>query len=274
VGLVVADRAVESAAALPDRSPVQPSGGLPAVVRFLQAGTASREPAAAVSRRPASATDARIEARGSQALRDSVAVRSIARYAHQDCAEDDLKKHIWPSDGIARQMVRKAIKAISANPVDPGVRTLFTRYFMTSTPPLGKILAIFDKLEAEFRANDYTYECEDDKKNDRCKPPPDSPAMAMAKAAHGYTWSGALGAVTQAHIHLCMNSVRDNKTNECVASTMVHELSHRYAGTDDHAYCNFCNDESCPSGLTTDDALENADSYSGFAYKLWPMTVG
>ena len=94
----------------------------------------------------------------------------------------------------------------------------------------------------------------------------------MAKAAHGYTWQGLQGSLTHAHIHLCMNTVRD-KDNACVASTIIHEMSHRYANTDDHAYCNFCNDDNCPQMLSDADALDNADSYSSFAYKLWPMTI-
>ena len=99
-----------------------------------------------------------------------------------------------------------------------------------------------------------------------------APPDRVAKSAHGYTWDGLLGTLTQAHIHLCMASVRGS-TVECVASTMVHELAHRYGGAGGDTYCNWCDDGDCPRTLTPDDALDNADSYSSFAYKLWPLAV-
>jgi hypothetical protein len=202
-----------------------------------------------------------LEQRGAAALRASVAARSarraVARYAHQDCAEDDLRNHIWPADYIARQMVRKAIRALSASPVEPAVQALFPKYFMTSTPSIARILHVLDQVEVEFRDNDYTYECEDDCDSDD----------------NGYTWSGVLGAITSSHIHLCMTNFR-SRSNECLARTIVHEFTHRYAGTDDNGYCKTgCGYSSCPADLTPDNALENADSYACFVYELWPMTL-
>src|SRR5689334_777290 len=82
-----------------------------------------------------------IEEPGAAALRASVAGRrAVARYAHQDCSEDDLRNHIWPADYPARRMVRKAVRALSANPIEPAVRALFPKYFMTSTPSVARIL--------------------------------------------------------------------------------------------------------------------------------------
>ena len=183
--------------------------------------------------------------------------RTLARYAHSDCTEDDLKNHVWPADYLARQMVKKAIKALSASPIEPSVAALFPKYFMTGSPSVAKILRVFDKVDAEFRDNDYTYECEEDCKSDD----------------NGYTWSGFVGALTSSHIHLCMNNFR-SRSNECLARTIVHEFTHRYAGTDDNGYCKTgCGYSSCPAGLTADDALENADSHACFAYELWPMRL-
>jgi len=190
--------------------------------------------------------------------------------AEPEAAAPQPVAHIWPSDALAREMVKKAIRALSAKSIDPSVSALLACYFMTSSPNPGSILKIFDELDAEFRANDYTYECEDDEKNDRCKRVPDS--STMAKAAHGYTWGTFLGAITQAHIHLCMNTV-SGQDNDCVASTIIHEMSHRYEGTEDHAYCNFCDEQECPKELSASDALDNADSFSAFAYKLWRITL-
>jgi hypothetical protein len=175
----------------------------------------------------------------------------IRRYAHEDCTEDDLKTHIWPSDYIARQMTKKAIRVMTASPVDPSVTPLLSKYFMTATPSAAAILKVFDKIDVEYTANDYKYECEDDCSGQKL----------------GYVY----GIWTD--IHLCMNHLR-SFTNDCIARTMVHEMSHYYAGTDDNAYCKSdCGFSSCPSSLSAADALENADSFACFAYELYPMAV-
>ena len=76
----------------------------------------------------------------------------VQRYSHQDCTEDDLKNHVWPADGLASQMVKKAIRVLSATAIDPSVTPLFTKYFMTSSPSPARLLKVFDKIDAEFRA--------------------------------------------------------------------------------------------------------------------------
>lgn len=52
------------------------------------------------------------------------------------------------------------------------------------------------------------------------------------------------------------------------AETMIHEATHKYAGTED--YCYFKNDAKTPDGVFTDKAraLQNADSYGWFAVKI------
>jgi hypothetical protein len=181
----------------------------------------------------------------------------LARYAHQDCAEDDLKSHIWPADFLARQMVTKALTALSSSPIDPAVTALFSKYFMTSTPSISAIQSVFNAVQSEFADNDYTYECEE----------------SCPSTDNGYTWSGIVGALTSSHIHLCMNNFR-SRSNECLARTIVHEFTHRYAGTSDNGYCKSgCGYSSCPSSLTAPNALANADSYACFAYELWGLTL-
>lgn len=154
-------------------------------------------------------------------------------------------------------MVTKAISALSASPVAPSVAALFPKYFMTTSPNVSGILGVFNTVNAEFAANDYTYECEED-----CE-----------STDNGYTWSGLVGALTSSHIHLCMNNFR-SRPNECLARTIVHEFTHRYAGTDDNGYCKSgCGDSQCPADLTPDKALDNADSFACFAHELWPLPI-
>ena len=175
----------------------------------------------------------------------------LQRYSHEDCTEDDLKAHVWPADYIARQMTKKAIRVLSTGPVPASVTPLLSKYFMNSTPSLAAILKVYDKIDVEYGANDYTYECEDD----------------CSGTKLGYVWG------FWSDIHLCMNHLR-GWSNDCIARTMVHEMSHYYAGTDDNAYCKSgCGFTSCPSSLSADDALKNADSYACFAYELYPMGV-
>lgn len=50
--------------------------------------------------------------------------------------------------------------------------------------------------------------------------------------------------------------------------TLIHEATHKYAGTND--YCYFEDDSYNPDGVFTDkiEALKNADSYAWFVYKM------
>jgi Lysine-specific metallo-endopeptidase len=162
-------------------------------------------------------------------------------------------------------MVKKAIKALSASTIDPQVAAVLPKYFKTSSPKIAKILSVLDKVDVAFNDNDYTYECEQ-----TCDP-----------EELAYTWMGFAGAITQAHIHICMGRIGGTVTNECVARSIVHEFAHRYGGVDDakpHHRCKNTTDRclhtsECPAELTPEKALDNADSYAGFAYELWPMTL-
>ena len=175
----------------------------------------------------------------------------VQRYSHQDCEESDLRAHIWPADRIARQMVEKAIRVLSASPVDPAVTPLLSKYFMSNAPSISTILAVFRKIKKDFDGNDYQYECEDDCEDEN---------------AYVYgIWTD---------IHLCMNMLR-GKANDCIASTIVHEFSHYSANTDDESgRCYDCASfPGCPVSLSASDATDNADSYAAFAYELYPMSV-
>ncbi len=175
----------------------------------------------------------------------------VQRYSHQDCEERDLRAHIWPADRIARQMVEKAIRVLSASPVNPAVTPLLSKHFMSSTPSISTILAVFRKIKKDFDGDDYQYECEDD-----------------CEEENAYVY----GIWTD--IHLCMNML-GGKANDCIASTIVHEFSHYSANTDDESgRCYDCASfPGCPSSLSASDATDNADSYAAFAYELYPMSV-
>lgn len=169
----------------------------------------------------------------------------VQRYGYEDCTDSDITA-IDAADGIARQMVDKALRVINADPIDPAVVALFEKYFQTANPDLGEMREVFEDCREAFNDDDYVYECEDD-----CE----------GKVAYVYgVWSD---------IHLCTNKM-GSKTDRYVASVIVHEFSHYYGGTDDEEYCH---ERQCPAGLSADDALDNADSYSGFVYDLHVLSV-
>lgn len=173
----------------------------------------------------------------------------LQRYSHEDCTDADLRTHIWPADGIAKRKVNAAIAAVTASPVSPTTEALFAKYFMTRAPDVTVIKKVFRKLKTAFDDDRYTYECEED-----CK--------SETNAYSGFAWD----------IHLCMNNLR-GRANDCIARTIIHEFTHKYAGTGHgwwfstaHCYSG-CNTAGCPSDLSPSDALGNAYSFAGFAHE-------
>jgi hypothetical protein len=176
--------------------------------------------------------------------------RVVQRYSHEDCTEADLRAHVWPADGIAKRKVDASIAAVTASPVSATTEALFAKYFMTRTPDTGAIAAVFRKVKAAFDGDKYTYECEED-------------CDAGTNAYSGWAWD----------VHLCMNNIR-GRANDCIARTIIHEFTHKYAGTGHGwwfgtAACyNGCDTAGCPSNLTPSEALDNAYSYAGFAHEV------
>ncbi len=171
----------------------------------------------------------------------------LSRYSHKNCAEADLHDSIWPADHLARQMVLDAMAAVTAKPIGAGA--LFADYFMTPTPDFLTVLTPFAKVGQAFADNDYTYEC-----HEKCE---DKEELAHVSN---------IGSIRYGNIHLCMNKLRSNPNN-CFANTIVHEFMHRFADMSDHLYCHTGCLIGCPGGMTVDEALDNADSYAGFAYE-------
>ena len=177
---------------------------------------------------------------------------TVQRYTHEDCADPDLRAHIWPADAIARGMTEKAIRVLGTVPLNAAVTPLLTRYFMTATPDLPTLLKVYGAAKAAFDADGYQYECEEE-----CDP-----------GEIGYVYG------VWSDVHMCMPKVRSLANNTCIARTIVHEFTHYYGGTDDNAYCKSgCAYSSCPASLSASDAEDNADSYACFAYELYPMAV-
>jgi Domain of unknown function (DUF4157)/Lysine-specific metallo-endopeptidase len=181
----------------------------------------------------------------------------LARYSHSDCSEDDLRSYVWPADGVAKQMVNKAIRVLGASPTDPAVTPLLAKYFMSSAPNITTILGVYQKIQSDFTADNYTYECEDG-----C----DEDESAYVRARLRYVGISP-------NIHLCMTLLR-TYTRNCMASIIVHEFSHYSAHTDDKSACYVsCDTSGCPATFSQSDALDNASSYANFTLELFTVSI-
>jgi hypothetical protein len=183
---------------------------------------------------------------------------SLQRYHHtSSCTSADLSSVVWPGDHVMRLMVAKAIRVLSASPIDPLVTPLFRKYFMTATPAVATIVGVFNSLQSVITANNYWYECEHD-----CG------ADEAAYVRHRLRYIGI-----NPNLHLCINHM-SGYSLDCNASLILHEMSHYAAHLDDEATgCGACSTTGCPASLSADDALDNTYSYADFALELYPLSV-
>jgi hypothetical protein len=184
--------------------------------------------------------------------------KTIQRYHHHSsCTASDLSGVVWPGDRAFRLMVAKAIRVLSASPIDPRVRALFPKYFMTPTPAVATILGVFTAVQSVITADNYTYECEHS-----CGPD------EAASVRHRLRYIGY-----NPNIHLCINHMSGYTLN-CNASLILHEMTHYASHLDDESTaCGACSTTGCPASLSASDALDNTYSYADFAYELYPMPV-
>lgn len=187
----------------------------------------------------------------------------LQRYAHKHCQEDDLKQHIWLSDGLANRMTKHAVSVLndSSKLADPTVKKLLKMYFKsddTSTVNFFAIKTNYAAIASEFDDDDYTYACEETD-------------CADNEAGYAGRFVGSM--------HLCMPVIRKWERH-CIARLMIHEFMHRYGHMSDEAYCDTnCDGEvtdpsqvyGCPNDLDPDVAPSNPDSYAGFAWAIWEM---
>jgi hypothetical protein len=143
---------------------------------------------------------------------------------------------------MAVRSVGKLKSFLSTPTSDPHVRDLLLKNFNDdSLSTVRQVYANFKKIETELLGEDYQYECEND---------------CDEENAYVYSfWTD---------IHLCMNQVKGLPT-EYIAHVIVHEMSHYAADTSDHEY--FYPGTGVTS-LSPSKAIDNADSYQGFAGRI------
>ncbi len=190
-----------------------------------------------------------------QQTKDNIG-NKISRYSHDSsCKEDDLKSIVWPGDYAAKLLTNNALKILRLAPSDPKLKPLYSKYFMTPTPDVSKIIGVFDSVKAAFDNDNYQYECV----NKDCDYNGEVTTLPLI---------GGIG-----DIRLCVEKL-SGKSDLCVGRTILHEFTHYYRNTDDNGYCKTgCGYGSCPSTLTTDKAVDNADSFACFAYELYSLNI-
>jgi hypothetical protein len=155
----------------------------------------------------------------------------------------------WISTALSK------LRAILANPALPDARThqALRDHFhvgVASTGPhvFGEVRAVhqgFRQVQSAF-SRDVPFECET-----TCDP-----------TVHGYVYTGLFGLIrTYTDVHLCPGWSSNTDANARTV-TVIHEMAHKYAGKDDKAYEW---ETSKYAGLSTADALNNAECYGAFA---------
>jgi Domain of unknown function (DUF4157)/Lysine-specific metallo-endopeptidase len=143
---------------------------------------------------------------------------------------------------VAQTMINRAITALGGTQT-PATVALLDNYFRSHDvhTRLHAMMSFLNILRG-LRSN-FTIECEAPQ-NSTCD----------GNNAYVYTFLSIAG-----NLHLCPGAF-GRSTND-LAETIIHEASHKFDNTDDEAYCW----SGCPTTLSNDDALDNADSFSKFA---------
>ncbi|MCG8419231.1 MAG: M35 family metallo-endopeptidase [Proteobacteria bacterium] len=149
---------------------------------------------------------------------------------------DEQAEMIAQAVGRAKELVDTALAALDS--VDANRAVIQANFQTTEEDGINQIKAKYNKIKSAFSGT-IPIEVEAD----------DTSAVAYVYRL----WSD---------IHLCapwFNQAADKR-----AGTIVHEMSHKYAGTDDNAY----HHDAAYTTLDAKDAINNADSYQWLALDL------
>jgi hypothetical protein len=164
-----------------------------------------------------------------------------------DCTTSNLSE-ISAALPIAKDMLNKAHRYL-LGPSDPRVDAVLQKYFNdhSASTYLHVIIGI-NALIAGY-ASGYRLECEH-------------------VGSFMYSWfcGGGLAYTKLAFTNLHLCDAAFGRSDVDLAETINHESSHKFNSTSDHAYCW---GGSCPSSLSTSNALDNADSFSKLAWDIY-----
>jgi hypothetical protein len=171
----------------------------------------------------------------------------------EDCPRP-RKQMLLSAVQSARSWVDTAVSKVStlvANPatVDPTTHKALQDHFHIASGPtaqdaVGRIRRRLLELQSAF-TREVPFECE----------------TQCDTNVHGYVYTGLFGLIrTASDVHMCPDWFASTNSVE-KAATIIHEMSHKYSGTDDKAY----EWETAKyQGLSTGQALDNAESFGAF----------
>ncbi len=177
--------------------------------------------------------------------------------------EKDMLSVAWPA---AKMMINKALEM--AQPDKGSVNAyLLERYFGADwRKHVPDIRAGYRKIIASWFDWNPRFECLAQTAESCPNDDPHYVTLAyVTKERHVFSKSTPYG-----DVRVCREGfLRSMGDLQRLSATVLHELSHRLDNTSDHAYCS--NPPEC--GLSTEKAIDNADSYAQYARTVFNMSI-
>jgi outer membrane protein OmpA-like peptidoglycan-associated protein len=189
--------------------------------------------------------------------------------ATSECTPDESKQ-LGVGFAAAKIMAQRARAAVRAQDKSDSTRFLLQRYFGDKAlwrENLEEIAAGYSKILDNWKNWDYGAACET-ADQETCKgDDPHRIILAFVNVkGHVFARDEPSGAV-----HVCPAAFTKLGPQE-FASAVLHELSHRLDNTDDRKYCGFSGEGKC-ADLSTEKAIDNADSYAQFARDIFNLSL-
>jgi outer membrane protein OmpA-like peptidoglycan-associated protein len=177
----------------------------------------------------------------------------------KDCSPDQ-RRQLAIAFPMAKLMAQKGLSAVTSPDKGPVIQFLLQRYFgEDALSHLPEIRDGFAKILNNWQDWESRFDCEAQTEGSCPSDDPHARTLAYVKVKkHLFSANEAIGTV-----RVCAASFDDPEDMQELASTLLHELSHRLDNTSDRQYCTKSRDW-C-SKLSTKAAIDNADSYSEFA---------
>ncbi len=186
------------------------------------------------------------------------------------CSADE-REQLSIAFPAAKRMAETALAAITSGKAYGSnvVEFLLKRHFgKDAYSHLPEIRAGFSKILANWKNWETTFDCEVQTEG-HC--PNDDPHMVtlayVMSKRHIFSPNQSYGTV-----HVCAEAFNRKGDMQHISTTILHELSHRLDNTDDKKYCGFNGEGKCED-LSTEAAIDNADSYAQFAHEYFNASI-
>jgi hypothetical protein len=184
----------------------------------------------------------------------------------KDCPDADKRHKLALAFRFAKMMVDKAIALIDRMKPGTPEAQLLVKYFGTDAlASKGRIRRTYRLLQRDWNP-DLTLRCETADDRDKTRTILGQPVVSEGDCHSGTEgFTGVVPLITGGHVGsllICDSAFTTNVLPETnLPETILHEISHALQWTFDKGYCN----RSRGCALSTEEAIHNGDSYSGFA---------